>query len=121
MSLDGLLGVVLPGVVVGGNATAEGAGWGGAVHAAALMGPFLVVGLEVGVEGELHLLDGLEPGPAAFDAEVLVEQRAVEALNDAVGLRPADLGLSVLDARELEEELIGWACRGGRRTRGRCR
>ncbi len=38
------------------------------------------VGDEVGVEGGLHLLDGLERGAAAFDPEVLVEQRAVEAL-----------------------------------------
>jgi hypothetical protein len=39
-------------------------------------------------------------GPAAFDAEALVEQRAVEALDDAVRLWPAHLGLAVFDAFE---------------------
>ena len=68
-----------------------------------------VVGDEVGVEHGLHLLDGLEPGAATFDAEVLVEQGAVQALDDAVGLRPLDPGLAVLDALELEEQLVGMA------------
>jgi len=43
---------------------------------------------EIGVENGLHLGDGFEPGAAALDAEVLVEQRAVQTLDDAVGLRP---------------------------------
>ena len=76
-------------------------------HAAALMGALGVVDDEVGVERDLHLLDGLEPGGAAFDTEVLVEQRAMEALDDAVGLRPLHAGLAVLDALELEEQLVG--------------
>ena len=71
------------------------------------MGPRGVVGDEEGVERLLHLFDGLEPGPAAFDAEVLVEERAMEALDDPVGLRPADLGFAVLDAFELKEQLVG--------------
>lgn len=54
------------------------------VHAATLVGPFGIVMDEVGVENRLHLGEGFEPGLAAFDAEVLVEQRAVEALDDAV-------------------------------------
>jgi hypothetical protein len=33
------------------------------------------------VENGLHLVDGLEPGAAYLDAELLVKQRAVEALN----------------------------------------
>ncbi len=48
------------------------------------MRPPVVVDDEVGIERHLHLLDGLEPGFAALDAEVLVEQRAVQALDDAV-------------------------------------
>lgn len=40
--------------------------------------------LQVAVENGLHLLDGLELGPAPFDAEVLVEQLAMEAFDDAV-------------------------------------
>lgn len=45
------------------------------------------------VENGLHLLDGFEPGPASFDAEVLVEQRAVEALDEGVlcGLSQSDV------------------------------
>lgn len=69
-------------------------------------GPPGVVADHVGIEHGLHLLDGLEPGLAAFDPEVLVEQSAVQALDDAVGLRPADTGPFVLDAFELEEQLI---------------
>jgi hypothetical protein len=41
---------------------------------------------EVGIEVLLHLFDGLLPGLAAGDAEVLVEQGAVQALDKAVGL-----------------------------------
>jgi len=64
---------------------------------------------EVLVEDALHLLDGLEPGAAALDAEMFVEEGAVQAFNDAVGLRPADPGSLVLDAFELQEELVGVA------------
>ena len=35
----------------------------------------------------------------------------MEALDDPVGLRPADLGLAMLDAFELKEELVGMAVR----------
>lgn len=51
-----------------------------------------VVGDEPGVERHLHLLDGLEPGAATLDAEVLVEHGAVEALDYAVRLRPLHPG-----------------------------
>ena len=67
----------------------------------------LVVSLQVCVERRLHFLDRLEPGAAAFDAEVLVEQGTVQALDDAVGLRALHLGASVLDALELQEQLVG--------------
>ena len=58
---------------------------------------------EVGVENSLHLGDGLEPGLAPLDAEVLVEQRPVEALDDAVRLRPLHARGAVLNLFELQE------------------
>ena len=67
----------------------------------------LVVRLQVCVERRLHLLDRLEPCAAAFDAEVLVELGTVQALDDAVGLRTLHLGAAVLDAFELQEQLVG--------------
>ena len=71
------------------------------------MRPLGVVADQVGVQHPLHLLDGFEPGLAALDAEVLVEQRSVQTFDDAVGLRPADLGAFVGDALQLEEQLVG--------------
>lgn len=70
------------------------------------MGAFGVVGDEPFVENGLHLIDGLEPCPPAFDAEVLVEHSAVEALDDAVGLPSPGLGLPVFDLLELQEEFV---------------
>ena len=67
------------------------------VHAAALMRSSLIVALDVGVENRLHLLDRLEPGAPALDSEVLVEQRAMQALDDAVRLWSLDPGGAVLD------------------------
>ena len=105
----------------GWQAFGEGLGWGAAFHAAALVRPAVIVAVEVDIENRLHLLDGLEPGAPAFDAEVLVEQRAMEALDDAVGLRPADL----CGACGRCPRAAGTARRddgpGGRRTRGHCR
>src|SRR5512139_2149530 len=109
MSSIGFAVGVLLGVVVGGKAIEEGSVWRAAVHTAALMGPLGVVGDEVGIEGGLHLLDGLEPGAPSFDAEVFVEQGAMEALDDAVGLWPLHAGLAMRDALELEEQLVGMA------------
>jgi hypothetical protein len=68
------------------------------------VGPAAIVAVQVGVENGLHLLDGFEPGSAALDAEVLVQQRAVQAQGDTVGLRPARLGGAVIDLLELQEE-----------------
>jgi hypothetical protein len=63
------------------------------------------------IENGLHLLDGLKAGAAALDAEMLVEQRAMPALDDAVGLGPVDPGSLVLDVFELQEQLVGVAVR----------
>lgn len=70
------------------------------------MRPFGVAADEELVENGLHLLDGVEPGAAALDAEVLVEQSAVEALDDAVRLRPLHPGRAVLDLLQLEEQFV---------------
>jgi hypothetical protein len=80
---------------------------GPSVHLAAPVGALGVVELEVLVEVGLHLVEGLVPGGAALHAEVLIEEGPVEALDEAVGLGPADLGGPVLDVLELEEELVG--------------
>jgi hypothetical protein len=77
-----------------------------ACHVPTLVGSFGVVADEPVIEDGLHFLDRLEPCPAAFDAEVLVKHGAVEALDDAVGLRAADLGRAVLDLLKLKEELV---------------
>jgi hypothetical protein len=55
----------------------------------------------------MHLLGGLELCAASFDAEVLVEEGAMEVLDDAVRLRALDAGLAVLDALKLQEQLVG--------------
>jgi hypothetical protein len=39
---------------------------------------------EVLIEDGPHLIEGLEPGAAALDAEMLVQERAVPALDNAV-------------------------------------
>jgi hypothetical protein len=73
-----------------GQAFGEGLGEGGAAHAAALVRPAMIVAVEAEVENRLHLLDGLEPGAPALDPEVLVEQGAMQALDDAVAVRPVN-------------------------------
>ena len=66
----------------------------------------LIVAVEIGVENRLHLLDRLEPGAASFDPEVLVQQGAVQSLDDAVGLRALDPSRAMLDLLELQEQLV---------------
>lgn len=75
------------------------------------MRPLVIVALEVAVEHDLHLLDGVELGVAALDPEVLVEQRAAQPLDDAVRLGPLDPGDAVLDLLELQELIVGVAIR----------
>jgi len=71
------------------------------------MGSFPVVVVQVGVEVLLHLLNGLVPGLAALDPEMLVQQRPVKALDKAVALWPANFGGTMLDPFELQEQLVG--------------
>lgn len=70
-------------------------------------GPSAIINDEILVEHGLHFLERIEPGAAAFDAEMLVKQRAVQTFDDAVGLRAFDLGALVLDPLQLQEQLIG--------------
>ena len=79
----------------------EGLDRGPSLHATALMRTVVIVFLQEGVEIDLHLREVFIPGFAALDAEMFVEEGAVEALKIAVGLRPSDLGGAVLDAFEL--------------------
>lgn len=58
------------------------------------------------IEDGLHLIDGLEPGPSAFGAEVLIEHGAMEVFDDAFGLRSPDFGRPVLNLLELQKEFI---------------
>ena len=94
---------------VGGFGTAfqEGFEGGSALHAATLVRAVMVVFVEESVEVVLHLDNVLVEGGAPLDAEVFVEQGAVEAFEVAVALRAADLSGSVFDAFELEEEFVG--------------
>src|SRR3546814_17655474 len=69
------------------QAFCEGLLRGASLHGAAPVWTFGVVGDEVGVEVDLHLLDGLVLLLATLDAEVLGEQGAVQAFDKAVGLR----------------------------------
>ena len=48
-------------------------------------------------------------GAPAFDPKLLVEQGAVQPLDDAVGPEPIEPGTLVLDGFELEEQLLGAA------------
>jgi hypothetical protein len=93
------------GLSFAGMRSEEGPVRGAAVHATALMGPRGFAGDEVGVERLLHLLDSLEPGAATFDTEVLVEQGAMEALDNTVCLRPLHARLAMLDMLGRQREL----------------
>ena len=73
------------------------------IHAAPLMGPLGVVALKVVIEHGLHLLNGLEPGAPSLDPEMLVEQRAVEAFKDTVGLRAPHAGGAMGNILKLQE------------------
>lgn len=74
----------------GRQSVAEGTSRRPAFHAASLVRALGIVDDEIVVENHLHFLDGFKPGLAPLDAEVLVEKRAVEALDDAVRLRALD-------------------------------
>lgn len=70
------------------------------------MRPFRVVDDQIIVQVLLHLFQGLVPLGAPLDAEVFVQQGAVQPLDEAVALRSPNLGGAVLDLFELKEQLI---------------
>ena len=71
------------------------------------MGAFGVVVLQSGVEVGLQRLDALVEVFAHLDTEELVERGAVEVLDEAVGLGRSDPGTTMLDAVEVQVELVG--------------
>lgn len=83
-----------------------------------------VVDRQVGVQINLHFRHGFVELLAPLQAEVLVQQRPVQPLDEAVALRPADLGRPVIDLLELQEQLVRMLVRatavltGGRCPRG---
>lgn len=66
----------------------------------------MIVTLELDIENGTHLRHRLEPGPATLDAEVLVQKRAVQPLDNPVELGPPDLGGPVLDLLQMQERLV---------------
>ena len=58
------------------------------------------------VEIVLQGLDALVEGLAHLEAEELVEHRAVEALDETIGLRRLHFGATMLDAIEVEIEFV---------------
>lgn len=97
----GFLHLPLPWFLWFGQAPDEDVGRCLALHAAALVGSLGMVADQVGVEVGLHGFDAVVELLTPHDAEVLVQQGAVEALDEAVGLRPSHPGGSVLDLLEL--------------------
>src|SRR5437588_3069021 len=73
---------------------------------AALVRPLLVVVDEPGIEIGLQFLDRAIDLFAERHPVELVEQRAMEALTDAVGLRALGLGAAVIDVLDRQVELV---------------
>src|SRR5438046_6499052 len=73
---------------------------------AALMRPLLVVVDEPGIEIDLQFLDRAIDLFAERHPIELVEQRAMEALADTVGLRALGLGAAVFDVLDRQVELV---------------
>ena len=90
-----------------GQASDEDVGGSPALHAAALVGSISIVADEVGVEADLHGRNAFMEVLVSHDAKVLVEQGAVQALDEALGLRPSGLCGAVLDLFRLEDLLVG--------------
>ena len=74
------------------------------------MAPVFVVGNEVGVLVPLvflHFFDGLVLLGPARNAEVLFKKRVMQALDEPVGLRHANLARAVLVPIQPQEKLVG--------------
>src|ERR1700759_516985 len=83
-----------------------------AVAPAALMRALFVVAGNPDIEVGLQLLDPAVDPLAERDLVELVEYRLVEALADAVGLRPKGLGPGVVDILDREVEFVFRGLRG---------
>ena len=82
------------------------------LHHHALMRPLSVVVLQIAIQVCLHLFYRLIPGRPPLDSEVFIQQCAMQSLDKAVALWPADLGCPVLNPLQLQEQLVGmmvWA------------
>lgn len=90
--------------VGGGAAVEDGLEWGSVVHAGAVVRAVVIVDFQIEIQALRHLVDGLEPGAAGFDAEMLLQERSVEALDGAVVLESLEQDGAVLDVVEPEEE-----------------
>lgn len=71
------------------------------------MGAFGVVVMHPGIEVAPERSDTLVERFAYLDAEELVEDGAVEALDEAVGFRVSNLRATMLDAVQVEIEFVG--------------
>lgn len=65
---------------------------------------FVVVVVQIGIEVSLHLLNRFIPGRATRNADVLVQQGAVQPCDEAVALRSPDTGRAMFDAFQLQEQ-----------------
>ncbi len=70
------------------------------------MWPLGVVDDEVVIQVRLHLFQGLVPLGTPLDAEVLIQQCAVQPLDEPIALWPPNLGGAMLDLLELKEQFI---------------
>jgi hypothetical protein len=104
-------------VILLSDAVDGGGDRGAAVHAAALMRSFGIVFDEVSIEDDLHLLEGREPGAAALDAEMLVEEGAVQALEMSLSgmMTSAPLVLAVSSGKRVMPRPSGTRGAGARR------
>ena len=77
------------------------------VHITSLVRALLVVFFQVGFQILLHLIHRFVPFTAAHDTKVFIEQGAVEPFDKAIALRPSDFSCAMLNAFQLQEELVG--------------
>lgn len=70
------------------------------------MGSLTVVVVQIGFQIRLHLLQELIPGLATLDAEVLIQQGAVQAFDIAIALGPTNFSGAMLDPLELQKQFV---------------
>ena len=75
------------------------------------MWPLVVVMFQVAIQVCLHLPHRLIPDRPPLDAEVFIQQGAVQPLDKDVALWPAHLDCPVLNPLQLQELLVGMMVR----------